>query len=326
MSDAIKDLTEHLASTIKQIDWMGQKIHPVLKKEAKAEDLKKLEKKLGRPVPESYATFLAVANGIDGADILQWSINGTGDATKGESFRGFQQEVVAALRTYDAEDPIADLLKNGHVVGSDFHNEIIIFDPSVAEGEPPLFRISMTGEHQAPFPAFEDLLVHVIAFYEDQLAMFDDSLDFSGDIGGAVGGGDGGGPAGFGSSEAELLKELASLLDGGAGFDGEPEPEPELQISPEMALAARMCEHVIDRLVQADLVELMEGPGSRENLEDYMLRKLMRSTREDQVLDNWIHALGKAREVEELYGTDDELKAVMQAAWNEVAEEQDPEG
>ena len=68
MSDAIKDLTEHLASTIKQIDWMGQKIHPVLKKEAKAEDLKKLEKKLGRPVPESYATFLAVANGIDGAE------------------------------------------------------------------------------------------------------------------------------------------------------------------------------------------------------------------------------------------------------------------
>lgn len=313
--EEIKELADRLGETIKSIDWMGQKVHPKLRKKATKKELTELQEKLGRPVPESYAAFLAIANGIDGADILQWSINGATPPKNGESFHGFQQEVVAALKTYDAEDPTIGLLENAHIVGSDFHQEVVVFDPSTEEGEPKLLRISMDGSHDGPFPNFVALLEHVAGYYDDQLAMFDDpALDF---------GGGGGGGSGFSSNEAELLKELASLLDGNPGYGGEPEPEPEPQISPEMQLAARLCEHVLERLVKADLVEIVDGPGCKENLEDYLLRKLMRSTREDQVLDNWIHALGKAREVEELYGTDDELKKVMQDAWNEIAEEQE---
>ena len=90
-----------------------------------------------------------------------------------------------------------------------------------------------------------------------------------------------------------------------------------------MALASRMCAHVIDKLVEAELVELISGGGHRDNLEDFMLRKLIRTTREDRIFDAWISALTKAREVEEVFGTDEELKKVMEQAWNEVAEEQE---
>jgi len=51
-----------------------------------------------------------------------------------------------------------------------------------------------------------------------------------------------------------------------------------------------------------------------------MLRKLLRSKSPEETMEAWIGALSKAREVEELYGTDEELKAAMTEAFVEISQ------
>lgn len=126
-----------------------------------------------------------------------------------------------------------------------------------------------------------------------------------GTAGGAVGAGDG----------EEIDSGMASLL--GAMFEPEPEPEPEL--SPEMQRAANLCRNVIQKLLDAEMLEIVQAPSMRENLEDYLLRKLMRSKGPKDAMESWIYALGKAREVEELYGTDDQLMELMSEAFEEIS-------
>jgi hypothetical protein len=199
------------------------------------------------------------------------------------------------------------------------------------------------------FVNFREFLEFVVAIYEDLVDM--QSMSMTDDLGreedmlrelaallgetgsskaapgptrttskaGATGGASagGGGDAGDAGDDDDLGGGMEALL--GAMFAPEPEPEPEPELSPEMQRAANLCHLVVQKLLDAELLELIMAPSMRENLEDYMLRKLMRSKGPRDAMESWIYALGKAREVEELYGTDDELMALMSEAFEEIS-------
>lgn len=101
--------------------------------------------------------------------------------------------------------------------------------------------------------------------------------------------------------------ELISVTHYLRGKEVDPEAN---RVSPEVARAMAVVADVLDVLVERELLELDESYG-REALEETMLNQLLRATRPDVLIDKWIKLLGKAGEVEELYGTDEELQAVM---------------
>lgn len=320
-NERIEDLTAQLSTTLSEMDWMGRTQRPRLRSAASSSELEKMEAQLGRPVPASYKSFLRMANGMEGADQFDWMIAGCSPPKKGEKFENIKAQVLMMLKGIDPKHPLVIKLERAVIVGTDFDSLAIFFDEDTfKQDEPALLKISLDDPTEVlkGFTNYEAFLEYLVQIYEDTSAFLQQPVD---DLIPNIDLGDLAIPTREKQEDDNsLLAELDSLL-GGFGFDEEEEEEEEeMQISPEMQLASDMCNHVIDQLVAANLIELATGAQNKENLEDYLLKKLLRVTREDQIFDSWIAALAKSQEVEELYGTDDELKKVMNRAWNEIAE------
>lgn len=306
MSERIADLVTELNAILNEIDWLGRTPRPELRDPATEQELKELRNEMGRPLPPSYEAFLRFCNGMTGAEQYDWAIGGIGEPPSGESFEDVKAGHLHVFKQKDENHPVVQDLEKSFVVGTDFDYEAVYFDPESFELEEPKLRrigVNVPYDRYPLFESFEQFLTFVVAGYQDLLAFQNEPMD------------GGGGGDDFGGDDEKLLMELAALLE-----PREPEPEPEPELSPEMQKAARLCHIALQKLLDKDLVELVEAPQIRENLEDYMLRKLMRSKSPDDTMDAWIYALSKAREVEELWGTDDELKAEMVKAFEEIAE------
>lgn len=343
---SIESLVERLDQALGSIDWMGRKPRPTLRKPATDEEITAYEKAKGMTLPTSYKTFLKLHNGMEGAEQYDWVVAGVTPVKKGESFDDAQSGHLTLYKKKGAGHPAAKALEGSVVVGSDFDYQIAFFEPgTLDQPEPNVRRIAFDMEYDE-YPLFHDFgefLEFVVTIYEDLVDMqsmsMDDDLQREEDMlrelaallddapapkvrkggkkasGETKAGGGAGGEAGGGGGEVDA--GMASLL--GAMFAPEAEPEPEPELSPEMQRAANLCKTVIQKLVDAEMLEIMQAPSMRENLEDYLLRKLMRSKGPEDAMESWIYALGKAREVEELYGTDDQLKALMTEAFEEIS-------
>jgi hypothetical protein len=306
----MEELVARLHVVLGEIDWLGRKPRPSLREPATDEEIAALEKKWGRPLPPTYENFLRLANGMEGAEQYDWAIAGATPPSSGDSFEDVKSGHVFAFKQKDPNHPVVQDLKQSYVAGADFDYQVVYFDPgTINKEEPHLRRVGLDVPYEQ-YPLFEDFA----AFVAFVLSIYEDLLEFQNE---PMGGGGAGGGDGFTQEDEKLLMELASLLE-----PKEPEPEPEPELSPEMQKAARLCHIALQKLLDADLVELVDAPKIRENLEDYMLRKLMRSKSPDETMDAWIYALSKAREVEELWGTDDELKTQMTKAFEQIAEDE----
>jgi hypothetical protein len=344
---SIESLAERLANALKEIDWMGRKPRPTLRKPATDDDIAAYEADRGVQLPESYKTFLKIHNGMEGAEQYDWVVAGVTPVSKGESFDDARDGHKALYKKEDPNHPAVKGLDTSVVVGTDFDYQIAYFEPAtLGDDEPKVRRIAwdMDFDEYPLFDDFTQFLQFVVAIYEDlvdmqSMSMTDDLgreedmlrelaalLDDAGPSkrsgtrstsGGAGSAGSSGGSAGGMGGGDDLGGGMEALL--GAMFQPEPEPEPEPELSPEMQRAARLCQLVVQKLLDAELLEIIEAPSMRENLEDYLLRKLMRSKSPKDAMESWIYALGKAREVEELYGTDDELMSLMSEAFEEIS-------
>jgi hypothetical protein len=56
-------------------------------------------------------------------------------------------------------------------------------------------------------------------------------------------------------------------------------------------------------------------------MEENLLKRLLKAKGPEDAIDRWISFLSRAREVEELYGTDDDLGRVMAQAFEEASAE-----
>lgn len=307
MSEHIADLVAQLKAVLDEIDWLGRKPRPALRDPATDDEIAALTKAWGRPLPPSYEAFLRLANGMEGHEQYDWAVAGATEPRRGDSFEDVKSGHIYAFKQQDANHPVVQDLAKSFVAGSDFDYQMVYWDPqTLSDDEPKLRRVGLeSGYDQYPlYENFEQFLEFILDGYEDLLSFQNQPMDEAG--------------GGYSKEDEALLMEIAALLDTRAP---EPEPEP-VKLSPEMQLAADLCALALDKLLERDLVELVEAPSIRENLEDYMLRKLLRSKSPEETIEAWIHALSKAREVEELYGTDDELGAAMIAAFEEISEQQ----
>lgn len=304
----IEELVSRLAATMDEIDWLGRKPEPRLRPPATDEEIAALEKKWGRSLPPSYLAFLRLANGMEGADQYDWAVAGATPPRSGETFDDVKAGHIFAFKQKNPNHPVVTDLETSFVAGSNFDYEVVYFDPETFDQPEPRLRrvgLDVSYEHYPQFEDFAEFLEFVCEIYDEMLDFQNDPVPDEDFAGGAIS-----------RDDEAFLMELASLLDGRA----EPEPE-KPKLSPEMELASRLCALALQKLIDRELIELVEAPQIRENLEDYMLRKLLRSKNPEETIDSWIGALSKAREVEELYGTDDELGAAMLEAFEEIAAE-----
>lgn len=305
----ISHLAARLKASLDAIDWMGRQVHPKLRGPASREDLEAFEKTIGRKIPASYREFLRIHDGMDGMEQYDWGIAGTKPSKTGESFEDVRSGHQFVYKQQDPEHPALRDLEHSVVIASDFDYQVVYFDPKTWDDEEPrVRRISSDqpyDEHPL-FDNFESFLEFIVSIYEDLVDMQNESFTMEDDLGG----------------QDNLLKELAAILKEDetrrARTQSEPEPEPPVKLSPEMELASKLCRRALEMLIEAELVELVEGPGMAEQLEDLMLRKLLRSSNQRETISRWIDSLSRAREVEELYGTDEQLAAVMGKAFEEV--------
>lgn len=303
----IEELVTRLRGALEEIDWLGRKIFPRLRAPATDDEIAAAAKHWDRDLPPSYEAFLRLTNGIEGADQYDWAIAGTSEPTRGESFEDVKAGHIYAFGQKQKDHPVVKDLESSAVAGSDFDYQVVYFEPStLGDEEPKLRRVGLdTGYDGYPlFADFAEFLEFVVEIYEDLVSFQNQPLDD---------------PGGGGSADEQLIRELAALL--GDARSSEPEPPPPPKLSPEMELASKLCNLTLTKLIDRELVELVDAPGCRENLEDYMLRKLLRSKSPKETIDAWITALDKAREVEELFGTDDELAAAMMEAFEEISEQ-----
>lgn len=303
----IEELVSRLQANIDEIDWLGRKPRPMLRDPATDADIAALEKAWGRKLPPSYEAFLRIANGMEGADQYDWALAGTSEPQRGETFEDVKAGHIYAFKQKSASHPVVTDLQQSFVAASNFDYEVVYFDPeTLTDPEPKLRRVGLdvSYEHYPMFDDFGQLLEFVCEIYEELLDFQNEPLGDDDD-------------ASFSKDDEKFLMELASLLDRRAPAEEPAAPK----LSPEMELASRLCALVLQKLLDRELVELVDAPAIRENLEDYMLRKLLRSKSPEETMDAWIRALSKAREVEELYGTDDELKSAMAEAFEEIAAE-----
>ncbi len=312
----IPELVARLNDALDAIDWMGRKSHPSLRPPASEENIAAYEQKIGWSLPKTYREFLLLHDGMHGLEQYDWGIRGVTPIRKGDNFEDVQSGHLYVYKDKDSNHPAAkDLQAAAVVVGSDFDYQIVYFTPeTIAEEEPSLRRLAMDQpyEHYNLFSSFKEFLAFVVESYEDLVALQEESMEGFDDLDALA-------------EQEQLLKELASLLseapEGGDGGDDELAPEPEPQLSPEMERASRLCRIMMQKLIDADLLELVEGPGMFEALEDLMLKQLMRSNSPQDAVERWIRWFAKAREVEEIYGTDEQLEELMYEAFDEIAEE-----
>ncbi len=304
MSDQIEDLVAQLRAVLDEIDWLGRKPRPSLRAPATDEEIAALAAKWGRELPPSYEAFLRLCNGMDGADQYDWAVAGATEPRRGESFADVKAGHEFAFKQRDPKHPVVKDLAKTFITGSDFDFQVVYWDPAtMSYAEPKLRRVGLeSGYDQYPmYNSFEEFLTFVVEGYEDLLSFQNEPMEERGS-------------GGYSKEDEALLMEIASLLDRREEAEAEP-----VKMSPEMQLASELCALALDKLIDRELLEIVEAPQIRENLEDYMLRKLLRSTSPEQTIEAWIEALSKAREVEELYGTDDELKAAMFEAFEEIS-------
>jgi len=314
----IPELVARLNDALDVIDWMGRKSYPKLRPPASESDITEFERGLGWSLPKSYREFLLLHNGMEGLEQYDWGVRGVTPVTRGDNFEDVESGHLYVYKDKSEDHPAArDLRSETIVVGSDFDYQIVYFDPeSLDEEEPRLRRLAMDQpyDHYDLIDDFKHFLAFVVEGYEDLVALQEESMEGFDDLDALA-------------EQEQLLKELASLLaeapePGGAGDeDLEPEPEPEPKLSPEMERASRLCRNMMQKLIDADLLELVEGPRMFEALEDLMLKQLIRSKSPQDTIANWIRWLAKAREVEEIYGTDEQLEELMNEAFEEIAEE-----
>ena len=309
MSDQIEDLVAQLRAVLDEIDWLGRKVPPALRDRATDAEIAALTKTWGRPLPPSYLAFLQLCNGMDGADQYDWAVAGATEPKRGESFADVRAGHLFAFKQRDPNHPVVKDLAKSFIVGSDFDYQVVYWDPAtMKDDEPKLRRVGLEDRYdQYPlYRSFEEFLEFVVDGYEDLLSIQNQPLDSPGRDGG------------YSKEDEALLMEIAALLE-----RREPErPAEPVKLSPEMQLASDLCALALDKLIDRELLELVEAPQIRENLEDYLLRKLLRSKSPDETVKAWIDALSKAREVEELYGTDEELRAAMFEAFEEISARQ----
>ncbi len=307
-ADLIPELVARLHASLAVIDFEDRPVPLELRSPATPEQIDALAKDWGRELPPSLKAFLELANGMQHAEPGDWAIAGATPPTQLDSFEDVRDGVAFALKQKDAKHPMAKLLTGARVAGADFDREVVFFEAErMKMPEPPLRRASYgdEGDEGEPFADFTAFLTYIVEQYEEMAEAFEDESLLLG-----------GGDDDLSAQDEELLRTIASLL--GERAAPEPEPEPEERISPEMQRAANLCTRALQKLLDDELIELIDGPVIRQELESYMLSKLIRSTSPESAMEAWIHALSKAREVEELYGTDDELKAKMAEAFEEI--------
>ena len=302
----IEELVERLQAALDTIDWLGRPVFPKLREPATDAAIAAYEATVGRELPASYKSFLKLHNGMEGLEQYDWGVSGVTEVAKGDSFDDVVSGHVFVYKDKNPKHMVLRDLDASFVAGSDFDYQIVYFDPeTMTDAEPRLRRVSIDQayEHYPVFKSFTEFLGFVVHMYEELIDLQGEDFSMGADLNDLLG-------------QEQLLKELAQILDTGAA--PEPEEEP-MQLNPEMERAARLCSMTLNNLIDRDLVEVMEGPGMREALEDYMMRKLLKSRSQDETVKNWISALSKAREVEELYGTDEELVEVMNEAFEAIA-------
>lgn len=308
----IPELVARLNDALDLIDWMGRKTYPKLRPPASEADIAAFERGLGWSLPTDYREFLLLHNGMEGLEQYDWGVRGVTPVSTGDTFAEVRSGHLYVYTDKDPNHPAAqDLKSKTLVVGSDFDYQIVYFVPeSLTDEKPSLRRVSMdqSYDHYDLFTGFRHFLAFVVEGYEDLVALQEESMEGFDEMSRL-------------GEEEQLLKELASLLADAPAPAADPEPEPEQELSPEMKRASRLCRIMMQKLIDADLMELFEGPGMFDALEDLMLKKLMRSNSQEQTVEKWIRALSKAREVEELYGTDEELAGLMNEAFEEIARE-----
>ncbi len=309
MSEIIH-LVARLKSALDTIDWLGREERPKLRPPASAAELQAFEKQLGRKIPPSYREFLRMHNGMEGMEQYDWGIAGITESEVGESFDDVRAGHLYVYKAQDARHPALKELKDAFILGSDFDAQVTYFAPqSFTELEPAVRRLASDQpfDEFPDFESFEVFLEFVTTIYEDLLDLQTES--FSGE------------EEEESDREDQLLRELANLLrqEDKRAAPVE-EKAPPVKLSPEMELASKLCRRTLELLVQNELIELVEGMGMMDSLEDLMLRKLLRSKSQPETVKNWIDALSKAREVEELYGTDEELAKIMNRAFAEVSQ------
>lgn len=309
----ISFLAARLKSALEAIDWLGRPVFPTLRGPASREQLEAFEKKIGRKLPATYREFLRIHDGMDGLEQYDWGVAGTQPSKKGESFDDVRSGHQFVYKQQSAKHPALKDLKDAVIVGSDFDFQIVYFDRATwDEDEPQLRRLSSDQPYdEFPlFESFESFLEFVVTIYEDLVDMQNESFDM--DEGESM------------ARQDNLLKELAAILKEDETrrttrtvVAAEPEP-PAPKLSPEMELASRLCRRALDMLIDAELIEVIDGPGIMDALEELLLKKLLKSSNQRETISKWIDALSRAREVEELYGTDDQLASVMGKAFEEV--------
>lgn len=327
MSHSIDKLMVRLEAVLEAIDWQKRDQPIVLKKPADEAAIAALEEEWGRELPPSYAAFLRRSAGFKGLEQFDWGIAGTDDAAMLVDFQEVAQGFMKALAGQDASHPALDALEEMPTLGADFDRQIVYVDQNTWENEEPRLRLVEFGapyEERPHFQGFEAFLAFVVSEYEKMLELQREAKE----------------DVELSKEDEQLLNKLSAMLGSQAESASdeaaerspvvspksesespdpeiEPEPEPE-KLSPEVREAAKLCHETLQKLLDADLIELVVGAGIRDELENYMLKKLMRSNSPEDTMDSWIYALSKAREVEELYGTDEQLKSHMRAAFEEA--------
>ena len=301
---SIKELVARLQIVLAEIEWPDRPFPPELRPPAPEAEIAALEEAWGRELPPSYKEFLEVANGMHGLEQFDWGIAGASPPDQFQTFDDVREGMRYAYEQRDPEHPALDEIREVALAGTDFDRQIVYFVPGTLDREePPLRRLDFDEgfETHPLFPDFRAFVAFVVQAYEQQLEMQQAAPDQGGEE--------------LSDEDRQLLETISSML----APEPEPEPEPEpTRLSPEVQLAAKLCQVTLQKLMDAELIELNVGPSVREDLEGYMLKKLMRSNSPEDTMDAWIYALSKAREVHELWGTDEELKALMAEAFEEI--------
>ena len=304
----ISHLAARLKAALDAIDWLGRPVYPKLRGPASREDLEAFEKQLGRKIPPSYREFLRIYDGMDGMEQYDWGIAGTKPSKTGESFEDVRSGHQFVFKQQDPKHPALKDLKTAVLLASDFDFQVVYFDVETWEDDEPKVRRISSDQPYDEYPVFEDFesfLEFLVTVYEDLVDMQNESFSMEDDDA---------------AGQDNLLKELAAILKADETRRAkQPEPEPEApKMTPEMELASKLCRRALEMLIAEELIELVDGPGMVEQLEDLMLRKLLRSSNRRETISRWIDSLSRAREVEELYGTDEQLAVVMDKAFEEV--------
>ena len=93
-------------------------------------------------------------------------------------------------------------------------------------------------------------------------------------------------------------------------------------MTPEMTLASKVCRRALELLLSEELIEFdPDEIDVLDTMEENLLKRLLKAKGPEDAIDRWISFLSRAREVEELYGTDDDLGRVMAQAFEEASAE-----